>query len=201
MKPFCLYLNMWRCAVADVLYAFSGKPIKELVDADAARNLKWSHFKEKHSSPVLLMNYCLLTQKEFRSVFHLRMRHHKLLCGINDMFLPRMKTIEFGNGGIGGGLMVSHYHSVIFPKLTGKNFRVGPGVVIGRNGDFPVFGDNVYVAANATMVGDITIGSNVIIGAGSVVTKDVPDNVVVVGNPAKVIKTIDDNEDLLNEIR
>ncbi|MBQ3528959.1 MAG: hypothetical protein IJA47_00525, partial [Oscillospiraceae bacterium] len=68
MKPFCLYLNMWRCAVADVLYAFSGKPIKELVDADVARNLKWSHFKEKHSSPVLLMNYCLLTQKEFRSV-------------------------------------------------------------------------------------------------------------------------------------
>lgn len=50
------------------------------------------------------------------------------------------------------------------------------------------------------MVGDITIGSNVIIGAGSVVTKDIPDNVVVVGNPAKVIKTIDDNEELLNEI-
>ena len=194
-----MYLNMWRCVVADVLYTLSGKPIKELVDADVARNLKWD--VKRPTRKMARLNYCLLKKKEFRSVFHLRMRHHKFLCAINDLLLPRMKTIEFGNCGIGGGLMVSHYHSVIFPKLTGKNFRVGPGVVIGRNGDFPVFGDNVYVAANATVVGDITIGSNVIIGAGSVVTKDVPDNVVVVGNPAKVIKTIDDNEDLLNEIR
>ena len=184
--------------MADMLYALSGKPIKELVDADIDRNLKWCERPPKIK--LARLNYCLLKKKEFRSVFHLRMRHHKFLCGINDVFLPRMKTIEFGNGGIGGGLMVSHYHSVIFPKETGKNFRVGPGVVIGRNGDFPVFGDNVYVASNATVVGDITIGSNVIIGAGSVVTKDVPDNVVVVGNPARVIKTIDDNEDLLNEI-
>lgn len=198
MDRWKLIVCAWRCAIADVLYALSGKPIKELVDADVARNLKWD--KNPPKGKTARLNYCLLKKKEFRSVFHLRMRHHKFLCGINDVFLPRMKTIEFGNGGIGGGLMVSHYHSVIFPKLTGKNFRVGPGVVIGRNGDFPVFGDNVYVAANATVVGDITIGSNVIIGAGSVVTKDVPDNVVVVGNPARVIKTIDDNEDLLNEI-
>ena len=56
------------------------------------------------------------------------------------------------------------------------------------------------MAANATVVGDIHIGSNVIIDAGSVVTKDIPDNVVVVGNPAKVIRTIDNDERLLNEI-
>ena len=37
----------------------------------------------------------------------------------------------------------------------------------------------------------ITIGNNVVIGGGSVVVKDIPDNVVAVGNPAKVIKTLD----------
>ena len=189
---------MWRCVVADVLYVLSGKPIKDLVDADVRRYLKWSQIPM--TGKVGRLNYCLLRKIDFRSVFHYRLRHHKILCAINDLFLPRMKTIEFGGYGIGAGLMVSHYHCVVFPKQTGKNFRVGPGVVIGRNGGFPVFGDNVYVAANATVVGDITIGSNVIIGAGSVVTKDVPDNVVVVGNLAKVIKTIDDNEELLNEI-
>ena len=61
--------------------------------------------------------------------------------------------------------------------------------------------NNVWIAKSAKVAPTAFIGSNVIIGAGSVVTKDVPDNVVVVGNPARVIKTIDDNEDLLNEIR
>jgi serine O-acetyltransferase len=89
---------------------------------------------------------------------------------------------------------------VIYPKEAGKNFRVGPGVVIGRNGDFPTFGDNVYVASNSTVIGNIKIGDNVIIGAGSVVTKDLPGNGVYVGNPARLIKHIDSNEDLLNEI-
>ena len=39
------------------------------------------------------------------------------------------------------------------------------------------------------IIGDITIGNNVTIGAGAVVVKDVPDNAVVVGNPARIIKT------------
>lgn len=185
--------------MADVVYAMSGAPVKALIKADVARNLKWSSWKDRGF--LVRLNYCLLAKKEFRSVFHLRIRHHKILAWLNDLLLPRMKTIEFGGGGIGGGLMVSHYHCVVFPKEAGENFRVGPGVVIGRNGGFPTFGDNVYVAANATVVGGIQIGSNVIIGAGSVVTKDVPDNVVAAGNPARVIKNIDDDEGLLNEIR
>lgn len=195
-----MFFMLWRCLVADILYQLSGPPIKELVDADVQRYQKWSLFKDKHPSRMTQMNYCLLYKKEFRSVFNLRMRHHKFLTKLCDLFLPRLETIEFGNGGIGGGLLVSHYHSVIYPKKTGKNFRVGPGVVIGRNGDFPTFGDNVYVAANATVIGDIHIGSNVIIGAGSVVTKDVPDDSVVVGNPARIIRKIGDNPELLNEI-
>lgn len=44
------------------------------------------------------------------------------------------------------------------------------------------------------MLGGVTIGSNSIIGAGSVVTKDLPDNVIAVGNPCKVLKTIEHGE-------
>lgn len=54
----------------------------------------------------------------------------------------------------------------------------------------PVIGDNVKICTGAIVCGDITIGNNVIIGAGSVVFKSIPDNCVVVGNPARIIKRL-----------
>ena len=50
---------------------------------------------------------------------------------------------------------------------------------------------NVWIGANVTILPGVTIGENAIVGACSVVTKDVPDNAVVVGNPARVIKYMD----------
>ena len=50
--------------------------------------------------------------------------------------------------------------------------------------------DNVSVGSNATILPGIKIGKNSLIGAGSVVTKDIPENSVVAGNPAKVIRTL-----------
>ncbi len=52
-------------------------------------------------------------------------------------------------------------------------------------------GDNVWLGGNVTVLPGVKIGNNTVIGAGSVVTKDIPDNVVAVGNPCKVIKNID----------
>lgn len=54
-------------------------------------------------------------------------------------------------------------------------------------------GKNVWVGGNATICPGVTIGNNVVIAAGSVVTKDFPDDVVIGGNPARIIKTIDNN--------
>ena len=51
----------------------------------------------------------------------------------------------------------------------------------------PIIGDNVSIGSGAIVVGAIHIGNNVVIGANSYVDKDVPDNTVVVGSPAKVI--------------
>ena len=53
-----------------------------------------------------------------------------------------------------------------------------------------IIGDNAWIGGGAIILPNITIGSNVVIAAGSVVTKDVPDNVVVGGNPAKIIKKL-----------
>ncbi len=54
-----------------------------------------------------------------------------------------------------------------------------------------ILGDNVWLAGGVTVLPGATLGNNVVVGAGSVVTKSFPDNVVLAGNPAKVIKTID----------
>ncbi len=53
-------------------------------------------------------------------------------------------------------------------------------------------GNDVWFGGNVTVLPGVTIGSNVVIGAGSVVTKNIPSNVVVVGNPCKVIRTLED---------
>ncbi len=52
--------------------------------------------------------------------------------------------------------------------------------------------DNVFIGAGSIIMPGVTIGLNSIIGAGSVVTKDIPANSVAVGNPAKIISTVDD---------
>ena len=51
-------------------------------------------------------------------------------------------------------------------------------------------GNSVWIGGNAVILPGVTIGSNVVIGAGSVITHDVPDNVVVAGNPCKIIKRL-----------
>ena len=53
-------------------------------------------------------------------------------------------------------------------------------------------GDNVHIGINSIIMPGVTIGNNCIIGCGAVVTKDIPDNSIAVGVPARVIKTVDE---------
>lgn len=74
----------------------------------------------------------------------------------------------------------------------GKNTIIRQNVTIGGknvNGQFvcPIVGDNVMIGAGAVLLGKIRIGNNVQIGANSVVLDDVPDNVTVVGAPARIV--------------
>ncbi len=53
---------------------------------------------------------------------------------------------------------------------------------------------NVWIGANSVVLPGVTIGENSVIGAGSVVTKDIPSNVVAVGNPCRVVREINDRD-------
>ena len=56
------------------------------------------------------------------------------------------------------------------------------------HGEPITIGDNVWFGGHCTVLPGVTIGNNAVIGAGSVVTKDVPDNAVVAGNPARILR-------------
>lgn len=93
---------------------------------------------------------------------------------------------------VGGGVCLVHpWSTTLNAEKIGSNFNIKQCTTIGISrfgGRSPRIGDNVEIGCNAVVIGDINIGDNVIIGAGSVVVKDVPDNAIVVGNPAKIIK-------------
>lgn len=81
------------------------------------------------------------------------------------------------------------YATIINADSIGSNFSCIHCTTIGatKKGR-PVIGNNVALGANVTIIGDVHVGNNVTIGAGSVVVKDLPDNCIAAGNPAKVIK-------------
>ena len=94
------------------------------------------------------------------------------------------KNCKFGYGGSG---VVIHARAVI-----GINCLISPAVTIGgrsKKYEVPIIGNNVYIGGGAKILGDVTIGNDVVIGANSVVIESIPSGSIVVGIPAKIIKS------------
>ncbi|MCX7595969.1 MAG: serine acetyltransferase [Fischerella sp.] len=91
----------------------------------------------------------------------------------------------------GVGLVVNHQ------TIIGANCTLRHATTIGNkklaDGSYsasPIIGNNVDIGSNVVIIGAITVGDRAVIGAGSVVVKDVPEGAVVVGNPARIIRIV-----------
>ncbi len=98
---------------------------------------------------------------------------------------------------VGPGLRIDHGYALVVndKAILGRCCKLRHSTTIGNkqlpDGSFsgsPVIGDYVDVGANSVIIGEITIGRHAVVGAGSVITKDVPPYAVVAGNPARIIK-------------
>ena len=138
--------------------------------------------------------------------FHILVYHRLAhwLYGHRRFFLARWvsqrgrrKTgIEIHPGAqIGPGLFIDHGMGIVMGETTviGSNCTIYHQVTLGGTGKdvgkrHPTIGDNVLIGAGATILGPVTIGHNTRVAAGSVVLKDLPENVTAAGVPAIIVR-------------
>lgn len=133
------------------------------------------------------------TDHAIRYLFFLRLGKPGILI---RKHLSTKYGLNLGNGNnIDGGCYLGHAYGInVNPgAIIGKNCNLHKGVTIGKENrgkrkGCPSLGDKVWVGVNATIVGNITIGDDVLIAAGAFVNKDIPSHSIVFGNPCEVIE-------------
>lgn len=168
--------------------------------------IKSDLFRYYGKSDFITFIKALLVNASFRFQYAWRMRQSKGLLkyyGLILWFLNRnRKRIDLPvQTKVGYGLYIGHCGPVVVnpTAVIGNNVNLSQFTTIGSNhGKAAVIGDNVYIGPCVCVVEDIRIGDNVTIGAGSVVTKSIPDNATAVGNYAKVINYDNPGRYILN---
>lgn len=162
--------------------------------------------------------------KADKLVNNARIRRTKSLlrhCGTNVRLEPSTFIIVPGNMTIGENTSISSYTTIYatYGVSIGKNCLISSNCGISSYNHISnsenrihdveedrkyskavIIGDNVWIGMNACILPGVKIGSNAIIGSGSVVTKDVPDNEIWAGNPARFLKKLNliENENSRN---
>lgn len=132
-------------------------------------------------------------------------------CGEN-VFIETPLHMSYGKNVHVGDNFYANFNLVLVDDgevFVGDKVMIGPNVTICTTGHpvYPLYremvahyslpihiGNNVWIGAHSVILPGVTIGDNTVIGAGSIVTRDIPDNVVAVGNPCRVLRKITERD-------
>ncbi|WP_220718223.1 serine O-acetyltransferase [Agarivorans litoreus] len=156
----------------------------ELEHYSLVKRWLWLLFR---STFIVVMFYRLTTHGS-RFIRLLAIPLYKVIRIVSGVQIPRATKI-------GKGLFLPHFGNIVLNKKAqyGEDLTIYHGVTVGAKGGassdvgVPKIGDKVRLSAGAVVLGDIRIANNVTVGAGAVVVKSVPENSVVVGNPARIL--------------
>lgn len=138
----------------------------------------------------------------FRYMFLLRKIANCKKPSLNLWFLSYLRkgySFKYGfqitsSAEIGEGFYIGHFGTIVINEKAkiGKNCNIAHNVTIGQANrgklkGYPTLGDSVWIGTGTVIVGNIIIGSNVLIAPNSFVNIDVPDNSLVMGNPCKIV--------------
>jgi serine O-acetyltransferase len=158
-------------------------------------------FRYNGKTDIKTLIYSLLFNRGFKYTFYLRGTLCIQTIGINHLMFFMLNhygekyLIDLScKASIGRGLYIGHAMGIVVSPgaVIGNNCNISQFVTIGRKNrgkyeGYPTIGDNVYIGPGAKIIGRVHVGSNTAIGANCVVTKDIPDNSVVVGVPGRII--------------
>jgi serine O-acetyltransferase len=173
---------------AHAVFSFSAIPESPPLANRAARVKRWF---------VIAFVESWLAVALFRAKLRLIDAGVPLLPGICDLLSRALFGVQIGNKvEAGPGLMLTHGHVVIDGKTKiGRHCQINPWVTIGLSNsrrlgfsvDGPTIGDHVHIGTGAKVLGPVKVGDYARIGANAVVVHDVPENVTVVGIPARIV--------------
>lgn len=178
-----LLRRFWAALCFYLISPFVGRVTKKIIYDDLRA---YCEYRETKPNKYRFIQY-FSEIPEFRSIVYYRLKNRFRF--LPKLFLRPQTCCFINSSEISGGLILIHgFSTIINAKNIGRRVTIFQQVTVGcSQGYSPVIGDDCVICCGAKVIGNVHVGNNVTIGAGAIVVKDVPNNAIVAGNPAKII--------------